>query len=71
MLQRLELAKRKGCDGVEPDNVDGHEDDNDTGFGFGFNDQLVYNKWLADRRYFEFKRAISHRKNVNTIVERR
>ncbi|KAK0127029.1 hypothetical protein ONS96_006589 [Cadophora gregata f. sp. sojae] len=30
MTTRIELAKTKGCDGVDPDNVDGY--DNDTGF---------------------------------------
>ena len=44
----MDLAKSKGCDGIEPDNVDGHEDDNDTGFNFGYDDQLRYNRWLAD-----------------------
>jgi len=30
MLSRLDLALAKGCDGVDPDNIDGF--DNDTGF---------------------------------------
>ncbi|KAK9319767.1 glycoside hydrolase superfamily [Lipomyces orientalis] len=28
MLSRLDLAKGKGCDGVDPDNVDGYDNDN-------------------------------------------
>lgn len=42
---RLELAVEKGCDGVDPDNLDGYE--NNTGFPLTGNDQLVFNKYLA------------------------
>ena len=45
MANRLDLAVSKGCDGVEPDNVDGFE--NQTGFHLTPADQLVYNRWLA------------------------
>ncbi len=45
MLWRLDLAKAKGCDAVEPDNVDGYT--NNTGFSFHGNDQLKYNKFLV------------------------
>ncbi len=46
MRDRLDLAVAKGCDGVEPDNVDGYT--NDTGFDLNYNDQLRYNRFLAD-----------------------
>jgi len=45
MEARLDRAVNKGCDGVEPDNVDGYA--NDTGFKLTFQDQLDYNRWLA------------------------
>jgi hypothetical protein len=45
MRARLNLAKRKGCDGVEPDNVDGYA--NRTGFSLSAEDQLRYNRFLA------------------------
>ncbi len=45
MADRIKLAKEKGCDGVDPDNVDGYE--NDTGFDLTYKDQLVYNRFLA------------------------
>lgn len=45
-LDRLDLAAAKGCDGVEPDNVAAHDDD--TGFGFTLEDQLDFNRFLAD-----------------------
>ena len=42
---RLDLAHSKGCTGVEPDNVDGYQ--NNTGFPLVADDQLVFNTWLA------------------------
>ncbi len=46
MRKRLDLAKEKGCDGVEPDNVDGYLAD--SGFDLSFEDQLRYNKFIAN-----------------------
>lgn len=45
MEKRLDLASRKGCDGVEPDNVDGYN--NNTGFPLTYEDQIRYNTWLS------------------------
>ncbi len=45
MKNRILLAKSKGCDGVEADNVNGYE--NDTGFDISYEDQLKFNKSLA------------------------
>ena len=45
MSERLDLAVAKGCDGVDPDNVDGFT--NSTGFPLTAQHQLDYNKWLA------------------------
>ncbi|MEY4578070.1 MAG: hypothetical protein RL701_2773 [Pseudomonadota bacterium] len=45
MKARLDLAKEKGCDGMEPDNVDGF--DNDNGLGLTEKDALDYDKFLA------------------------
>jgi hypothetical protein len=42
---RLDLAKQKGCHGVEPDNVDGYS--NSSGFPLTAADQLAYNQLLA------------------------
>lgn len=51
MSKRLDLAKQKGCDGVEPDNMDGFEDDDKkkdkTGFDLSPKDQIDYNKFIA------------------------
>jgi len=46
MLARLDLCQSKGFDGVEPDNIDIHE--NRTGFPLTYQDQLTYARWLAD-----------------------
>lgn len=45
MSKRLDLAAQKGCDGVEPDNVDAYA--NDSGFALTGADQLSYNRFLA------------------------
>jgi hypothetical protein len=45
MLARLDLAKQKGCDGVDPDNVDGYT--NNTGLPLNATSQLDYNRFLT------------------------
>ena len=45
MQNRLNLAVEKGCDGVEPDNMDGYS--NDNGLGLSASDQLNYNRFIA------------------------
>lgn len=45
MKARIALARSKGCDGVDPDNVNGHE--NRTGFPLVERDLLAYNRALA------------------------
>ena len=42
---RLDLARSRGCDAVEPDNVDGYS--NNNGLGLSKSDQLDFNRWLA------------------------
>jgi len=43
--RRLDLAVEKGCDGVEPDNVDAYA--NDSGFPLTADDQLDFNLFIA------------------------
>lgn len=45
MVSRMVLAKDKGCDGVDPDNVNGYTQN--TGFDLTYEDQLDYNRFLA------------------------
>ncbi|MEZ4427219.1 MAG: endo alpha-1,4 polygalactosaminidase [Nannocystaceae bacterium] len=49
MRARLDEAVARGCDGVEPDNMDGYT--NDTGFPLTAADQLAYNKWMANEAH--------------------
>ncbi len=49
MEARLDLAKAKGCDGVDPDNVDGYA--NATGFPLTYADQKAYDSFLATQAH--------------------
>jgi hypothetical protein len=49
MTARLDLAVQKGCDGVDPDNVDSYT--HETGFPLTGNDQLAFNRWLAQEAH--------------------
>lgn len=49
MLKRLDLAVEKGCDGVDPDNMNGYI--NDSGFSLLAEDQLAYNKFIANEAH--------------------
>ena len=66
MDARFDLAVSKKCDGVEPDNIDGY--DNNTSFALSANDQLIYNKYLAKAAH---KRGLSIalKNDINQIVE--
>lgn len=51
MKKRMELAKSKGCDAVDPDNMDGYT--NDTGWKgtITYAHQLTYNKAIAEQAH--------------------
>ena len=49
MLTRMDLAVDKGCDGVDPDNVNAFA--NPSGFDLTASDQLAYNKRLANEAH--------------------
>jgi hypothetical protein len=46
MESRLDLAAQKGCNGVDPDNVNGYM--NDTGFPLTGKDQIAFNIFLSN-----------------------
>ncbi|MFK8080495.1 MAG: endo alpha-1,4 polygalactosaminidase [Granulosicoccus sp.] len=46
MQARLDFARTQGCDGVEPDNVDGYSNSETQG-RISAQDQLAYSRWLA------------------------
>jgi hypothetical protein len=66
MVGRIQLASQKGCDGVDPDNVDGYT--NDTGFALNYQDQLNYNKFLSTTAH-EYNLFIGLKNDLNQIVE--
>ena len=46
---RFALAASKGCDGIDPDNINGFQQD--TGFPITPQDQLTYNIWLSEQAH--------------------
>jgi hypothetical protein len=54
MTARLDLALSKGCDGVEPDNVDSYS--NSNGLGLKAADQIDFNTFIATEAH---KRGLS------------
>ncbi len=54
MAARLDMVKAKAFDAVEPDCIDGYT--NNTGFPLTAQDQLDYNKWIAEQCH---KRGLS------------
>ena len=51
MQSRMALAKAKGCDAVEPDNMDAYTNGSETGIPLTAADQLAYNKWIAKQAH--------------------
>jgi hypothetical protein len=49
---RLTLAASKGCDGIDPDNINGFQQD--TGFSISAQDQLTYQQVSDLLDYFDF-----------------
>jgi hypothetical protein len=47
LKQRFNMCARKGFDAVEPDNIQGWEKENHTGFRITRQDQLRFNRWVA------------------------
>jgi len=66
MQQRLALAKEKGCDAVEPDNVDGYT--NNPGFNLTAADQLDYNRYLATEAH-ALNLGIGLKNNLDQVEE--
>jgi hypothetical protein len=66
IIARLEMCKSKGFDGVEFDNMDGYQ--NDTGFDLTAEDQLAYNRWLADQAHL-LGLAVGLKNDPEQIIE--
>lgn len=66
MKNRIQLAKSKGCDAVDPDNVDGFTQT--TGFPLTAADQLSFNKFLAQTAHSKGL-AIALKNDLGQIAE--
>jgi hypothetical protein len=66
MASRLDLAVQKGCDGVEPDNVDGYM--NNSGFNLTANDQLVFTRFIANQAHTRGL-AVGLKNNLHQVNE--
>ncbi len=66
MTNRLDLAVEKGCDGVDPDNMDGYT--NNPGFAFNPDEQLDYNRFIA-REAHDRKLAVGLKNDLDQIAE--
>ncbi|MCK5871427.1 MAG: endo alpha-1,4 polygalactosaminidase [Methylococcales bacterium] len=66
MKARIELAAQKGCDAVDPDNINGYE--NKTGFPLSYADQIRYNKALADLAH-KANLAIGLKNDLNQVAD--
>ena len=62
----MDLAVTKGCDGVEPDNVDGYT--NNTGFPLNGGHQIAYLKYLSDLAQTR-NLSIGLKNNVDQIAD--
>ena len=66
MQNRIKLAAKKGCDGIEPDNVDGYQ--NDSGFPLTAQDQIAFNRFLAQSAHI-LKLSIGLKNSLGIVPE--
>lgn len=66
MKDRLALAALRGCDGVEPDNVDAYQ--NGPGFPLTAADQLDFNRFLAAEAH-ALGLAVALKNDVDQVAE--
>ncbi len=66
MSDRLAIAVQKGCDGVEPDNVDGYV--NNSGFDLTAADQLAFNRRIANAAH-ELGLAVALKNDLDQILD--
>ena len=66
MQDRLVLAAQKGCDGVEPDNVDGYV--NNSGFPLTAMDQLAFNRRIGNAAH-ERGLAVALKNDLDQILD--
>ena len=66
MKARFDMIKSKGFDGIEPDNMNGYQ--NETGFNISEEDAIAYSRWLIEQAHF---RGLSiGQKNSEELIPR-
>lgn len=63
---RMDAALAKGCDGIEPDNVDAYQ--NNSGFPISYQDQITFNKWLAQKAH-ERKLSVGLKNDLGQVAD--
>ncbi|MEZ4875762.1 MAG: endo alpha-1,4 polygalactosaminidase [Flavobacteriaceae bacterium] len=64
MEARLDMIQQKGFDGIEPDNMNGYQ--NNTGFTLSEEDAKIYSRWLIEKAH---ERGLSiGQKNAEELV---
>jgi hypothetical protein len=66
IIARFDMATNKGCDGIDPDNINGFQQD--TGFFITAQDQLAYNIWLSEQAHLR-SLSIGLKNNSDQISE--
>src|SRR5262249_3385100 len=67
---RLDMARAKGCDAIEPDNVDGYDTGAhaSSGFPLSYGDQLAYNRFVASEAHARGM-AVGLKNDINQIKD--
>jgi hypothetical protein len=71
MLARIQLAKQKGCDAIDPDNVDAMSNSVPKVGGGGNinkNEQVIYNTWLAQTAH-SLKMSAGLKNDVDQVTD--
>lgn len=66
MKARLDIAKSKGCDAIDPDNVDVYNVD--SGFNLTYAQQITYNKWFATETH-QRGMSIGLKNNIDQLAD--
>ncbi|WP_299083667.1 endo alpha-1,4 polygalactosaminidase [uncultured Paraglaciecola sp.] len=68
MRSRMQLAVAKGCDAVEPDNMDAYSNSAETGIALTAQDQLNYNRFIAELAH-EYGLSVGLKNDVEQLPE--
>lgn len=72
MIKRFDMAQAKGCDAIEPDNVDGYDTTSHeySGFNTTYEDQIAFNLWLTEMAHSRGM-AIGLKNDINQAKDQR